>query len=448
MDIYQSFDGDRDGNPQQKSRGYVFINNPRVDPFGHLYNDSNGDGVRVQLQLAINTNQFGRTFQDRTHCFHIEEKPDYVGDADIKLLTVQGKRGNIVQVYPATEYFFIPEPLYVSEGDYVHFCWTGSNTNPNNNDGQGKQGTDRSNICPLTLEQYEKTDYSEIDGNVEEFDNGAVGDLGNNYPDYVKSPDYGIPAYYDYANKRGVTPSRMAGFDLNTVIALCTQRRIDDFDLLDYGNMEELDDAGTTYCTEPVEVTSEGLWNFLCTRNNNFSNRSQKSSLESSASTASNYEINSQGISASGGAGEAQLIVQSDMVDDSDTLLVSVTTWANTGEESTIVEISGYDGGEFSSETLVDGGWMELWIPYTPKSLHTPYVMHKADSDSSWKVHGDAAMEYDEDVDTYYAVTNISDGGYYKAVNELDWGMLIIFIIFVLAFVGCGAGLIIKKCKN
>ena len=90
-DIYQSFDGDRDGNPQQKSRGYVFINNPRVDPFGKLYNTSIGVGVRVQLQLAINTNQFGRTFEDRTHCFQIYEKPDYVGDNDIKLFSVQGR---------------------------------------------------------------------------------------------------------------------------------------------------------------------------------------------------------------------------------------------------------------------------------------------------------------------------------------------------------------------
>ena len=32
--------------------------------------------------------------------------------------------------------------------------WTGSNTNPNNNDGQGKQGTDRSNVVLLRQQNY------------------------------------------------------------------------------------------------------------------------------------------------------------------------------------------------------------------------------------------------------------------------------------------------------
>lgn len=51
--------------------------------------------------------------------------------------------------YPGTEYDFVPNILEVSRGDCIHFQWTGSNTNPNNNDGQGKQGTDRSNIALL-----------------------------------------------------------------------------------------------------------------------------------------------------------------------------------------------------------------------------------------------------------------------------------------------------------
>eukprot|EP00051_Salpingoeca_urceolata_P010125 m.123447 g.123447 ORF g.123447 m.123447 type:complete len:1382 (-) comp16588_c0_seq1:189-4334(-) len=102
-----------------------------------------------ELQLAINTNQFGRTFQDRSHSYQGRERSD-----DLKLrcgtihaLNVRGKRGNIVQTFPGVEYDFSPNRLHVPEGDCIHFQWTGSNTNPNNNDGQGKQGTDRSNIA-------------------------------------------------------------------------------------------------------------------------------------------------------------------------------------------------------------------------------------------------------------------------------------------------------------
>ena len=36
----------------------------------------------------------------------------------------------------------------------IFFRWTGSNSNPNNNDGQGRAGTDRSNVVMLTNQQY------------------------------------------------------------------------------------------------------------------------------------------------------------------------------------------------------------------------------------------------------------------------------------------------------
>merc|ERR1712099_153454 len=127
-----------------------------------------------------------------------------------------------------------------------------------------------------------------------------------------------MPVYYNYAPKRDIprkssrvekSERAQAQFDLeeypyndpyNTFYfsergavsqmgGLCTLRKTDnvyskDYGLMDYGNMEEFDDAGTTFCIEPVKVTELGEWNFLCTRNNNFSNRSQKGTLQVSNS--------------------------------------------------------------------------------------------------------------------------------------------------------------------
>jgi len=62
------------------------------NPYVNIGADTTG------LRLAINTAQFGRTFQDRSHPFTLRPRPANMQEQNIHNLNVRGKRGNIVQV--------------------------------------------------------------------------------------------------------------------------------------------------------------------------------------------------------------------------------------------------------------------------------------------------------------------------------------------------------------
>eukprot|EP00754_Rhynchopus_humris_P041650 Rhum_TRINITY_DN25199_c0_g1::Rhum_TRINITY_DN25199_c0_g1_i1::g.181198::m.181198 len=103
-----------------------------------------------KLKLATNMDQLGRTFQDRTHYFTTLRRPNGLHkDAVIHNLNVRGRRGNIVQVFPAVEYDFVPSLLKVVAGDYVNIQWTDSDAANAGNDGSGLGGSGKSNLVFL-----------------------------------------------------------------------------------------------------------------------------------------------------------------------------------------------------------------------------------------------------------------------------------------------------------
>jgi hypothetical protein len=139
---------------EAEDRGYILENDPEIQPFQ--------DFPKLDFQLALNTAQTGRTFEDRTHKFRITKRAnveDLTTSKPVHNLNVIGKRGNIVQVYPAVEYGFEPAILKVERGDYVLPQWTGSLNNPKNNDGEGAKGEDKSNIIAMTTTptKYKRT---------------------------------------------------------------------------------------------------------------------------------------------------------------------------------------------------------------------------------------------------------------------------------------------------
>lgn len=138
---------------KNNSKNSADTNTPlHQDPYVYIGPGDSASKGDMFVKLKVNTNQYSRTFQDRSYVFSIKPLPtanvaasnqadtpaiDYTEmksrlakGGKIYNLNVRGKRGNIVQVYPSVEYDFVPNALALSTNDMIHLQWTGSDYNP------------------------------------------------------------------------------------------------------------------------------------------------------------------------------------------------------------------------------------------------------------------------------------------------------------------------------
>ncbi|GBG24889.1 Protein DD3-3 [Hondaea fermentalgiana] len=242
---------DRDNNPED-----VFYS---ID---NLCTTSN-----CKLGLAINSDQIGRTFQDRSYSFEVRERPSGSDCENIYNLNVRGKRGNIVDTYPAVEYDFVPNKLVITEDDCVHVQWTGSDYNPNRNPNSGEGGPPN----PNNLNEG-KTDRSNLVQVSEESGNYIISDATS----------------FNIFNTDTATYRRLAFLDqdvedADTCYTISTLRDVHENDNnaadRDHRNCMKLSGQKTPYFDAGLLKSNEGTYRYMSTRNNNFSNRSQKGML-------------------------------------------------------------------------------------------------------------------------------------------------------------------------
>ena len=218
-----------------------------------------GEGDELQLTLAINTAQFGRTFQDRSHIFKVLPRTEAMSGKVLHNLNVRGQRGNIVQNFPAVEYDFVPDELKMATGDLVHVQWAGYNTNPPNRAGEGTDATDRHNFVQMS------------------------GDLDTSYPQQFNNSDL-------WSNVESLTSPDASPKDI--AVSLASSGYYCGYEAHSTcpaehsltGNQREalqgqLNNANASYGGHVLRVKRAGNYFYLCTRNNAFTNRSQKGSI-------------------------------------------------------------------------------------------------------------------------------------------------------------------------
>lgn len=417
----------------QKDRDYTIRNNPQVDMFGSLLEKA-GATKKIKLQLAVNTAQYGRTFQDRTHRFELRKRPAELADVIIHNVQVRGKRGNIVQTYPATEYDFTPNELHCAEGEYVHFQWTGSNTNPNNNDGQGRQGSDRSNVVPMRVANYEEPTPTNPTGNpgikvVDQTSPATFGHYGNSYPDKIS----------DDATESG----NFLGLGKKDLMHLAI------LDNMQYGGeMSELDDAGTYFDLGPKKCQKHGFYNYMCTRNNNFSNRSQKGRITVNGVPQVQKRLGTTGGAILGPDKRELLRVEPDALHSSESFTIGV--WPSSAIDFNHTNVVNAASKVVKIEPLdmpvAAGKMAQVQIDFEAGALSAPMVFHSVSASGPWEPVKPENLKVETDPETgrLSAIAQINEGGYYVVEHGVNGGLVTLIVFIVLGLVG-GIGYYLHK---
>jgi hypothetical protein len=149
------------GNKDQRCvfRIRQFVSAPQEEVISFMNNEININGDPLYLAIPQwKSRENMAVFEDRSHVFELKHRPqDWAADQVLHNVIVRGKRGNIVQTFPALEYDFVPNRLHISNNNAIHIQWTGSNTHDNEgnsdgqegDDGEGNGGTDRHNFMQM-----------------------------------------------------------------------------------------------------------------------------------------------------------------------------------------------------------------------------------------------------------------------------------------------------------
>jgi len=202
------------------------------------------------------------------------------------------------------------------------------------------------------------------------------------------------------------------------------------------GSMDQLDDAGTYFDLGVRQITTNGIFHYMCTRNDNFSNRNQKGKIvvSNSAATVNVVDANGGQTTASG----ATLDVKPGALNT----LTVVNVVSTPFRDSSGVSVSGSSISNvvtvsFDASALAAGQSVTVYIPISMSALHTYSTSYSSTGAAgTWSSFG-GSVSYGSNLATIqttqpgdYAVGATLNGG---AVAGIVIGIVVFFVLVAVA---------------
>merc|ERR1711871_563845 len=199
---------------------------------------------------------------DRSYVFRIKKRTAELTGKSIRNIGVRGRRGNIVQSYPSVEYDFVPNDQVVASDEMVHWQWTGSDYNVNRdaNNAEGWRYSDRFNVV-----EFQEDENSQFPTPMKDSTLFGAGESRLAYSMALGGIDKGVQG-------QGMgSMSNCENYEANNPNQNEEQNNAN--------NCGKLNAARAHYATLESAPAPGKTYYFGSTRNNNFSNRSQKSKV-------------------------------------------------------------------------------------------------------------------------------------------------------------------------
>jgi len=205
------------------------------------------------------------------------------------------------------------------------------------------------------------------------------------------------------------------------------------------GELKQLDGAGPYFDLGPQQVSQNGIFHYMGTRNNDFSNRDQKGTIVVSDSNAvlaalgwaGGVVSNPDGVTLTAGQGQLALLT-----------FITVETFGPQSSSSLSNAASDFVSVQPLQLNTAQGQSLTLAIPYTRNAVGAATMYYSTSQNGQY-------AEYDQvSFSGGVATAQITQGGWYVVQTQTNWAGVVGITLAVVIVIAVGAYFLWRHMKN